>query len=76
MADTTRGGLTDEGIAALRARIGIPTPHPQPPWYREPGTDAFWVARSAIDFWLKNGLDRVIGNASLAVGPAELASGV
>ncbi len=36
-----RRGLTDEGIAALRARIGIPTPHPQPPWYREPGTDAF-----------------------------------
>jgi acyl dehydratase len=40
LRDTERG-LTDEGIAALRARIGVPTPHPQPPWYREPGTDAF-----------------------------------
>jgi acyl dehydratase len=28
-------------VAALRARIGVPTPHPQPPWYREPSTDAF-----------------------------------
>ena len=36
-----RRGLTDEGIAALRLRIGVPTPHPQPPWYLEPGTDAF-----------------------------------
>ena len=33
--------LTDEAIAALRARIGVPTPHPQPPWYLEPGSDAF-----------------------------------
>ena len=38
---TERRGLTDEGIAGLRARIGVPTPHPQPPWYLEPGTDAF-----------------------------------
>ena len=36
-----RRGLTDEGVAALRARIGVPMPHPQPPWYLEPGTDAF-----------------------------------
>ena len=33
--------LNDEAIARLRARIGIAQPHPQPPWYREPGTDAF-----------------------------------
>ncbi len=25
----------------MRARIGVTQPHPQPPWYRDPGTDAF-----------------------------------
>ncbi len=38
MAD---GTITDEGIARLRARIGVPEPHPQPPHYLRPGTDAF-----------------------------------
>ena len=33
--------ITDEGIAALRARIGVPQPHPQPPHYRRPNEDAF-----------------------------------
>ncbi len=33
--------ITDEGVARLRARIGIPEPHPMPPHYRRPGTDAF-----------------------------------
>ncbi len=36
-----RPGISDEGLAALRARIGLPQPHPQPPRYLEPGTDAF-----------------------------------
>jgi len=35
------GGITDAAIAALRARIGVPEPHPQPPHYRRPGLDAF-----------------------------------
>jgi acyl dehydratase len=35
------GQITDEGVARLRARIGIPEPHPMPPHYRRPGTDAF-----------------------------------
>ena len=35
------GSITDEGIGRLRARIGVPEPHPQPPHYRCPGTDAF-----------------------------------
>jgi len=35
------GAITDEGIARLRARIGIPEPHPQPPHYLRPDTDAF-----------------------------------
>jgi len=38
---TTAGQITDEGIARLRARIGIPEPHPCPPHYLRPGTDAF-----------------------------------
>ncbi|MGD9792505.1 MAG: hypothetical protein AB7V43_03395 [Acidimicrobiia bacterium] len=33
--------INDEAVARLRARIGIAQPHPQPPWYLEPGTDAF-----------------------------------
>jgi acyl dehydratase len=33
--------ITDEAIARLRARVGIPEPHPMPPHYRLPGTDAF-----------------------------------
>lgn len=35
------GALTDERLAKLRARLGVAQPHPQPPWYREPNTDAF-----------------------------------
>ncbi len=33
--------ITDERIARLRARIGIAHPHPLPPWYRSPNSDAF-----------------------------------
>jgi acyl dehydratase len=33
--------ITDEAIARLRSRIGVPEPHPKPPHYREPGLDAF-----------------------------------
>jgi hypothetical protein len=35
------GTITDEGIAHLRSRIGIPEPHPQPPHYLRPDIDAF-----------------------------------
>ena len=35
------GAVTDHALARLRARIGVTQPHPQPPWYRDPGTDAF-----------------------------------
>jgi acyl dehydratase len=35
------GGITDAGVAALRARIGIVQPHPQPPHYISPNEDAF-----------------------------------
>jgi acyl dehydratase len=33
--------ITDEAIARLRARIGIAEPHPMPPHYEIPSTDAF-----------------------------------
>ena len=35
------GRITDEGIARLRARIGVAEPHPMPPHYLPPGIDAF-----------------------------------
>jgi acyl dehydratase len=35
------GTITDEGIERLRARIGVPEPHPCPPHYLCPDTDAF-----------------------------------
>jgi len=41
------GEITDAGVARLRARIGIPEPHPMPPHYREPGTDAFRIVAEA-----------------------------
>jgi acyl dehydratase len=43
MTDTAArsGVITDDGIARLRARIGVPEPHPLPPHYLRAGTDAF-----------------------------------
>jgi len=35
------GSITDDGIARLRARIGVPEPHPCPPHYLRPDVDAF-----------------------------------
>ena len=35
------GRITDEGVARLRARIGIPEPHPMPPFYAQPTYDTF-----------------------------------
>ena len=39
--ETQPAGITDEGIARLRTRIGVVQPHPQPPHYRSPNEDAF-----------------------------------
>ncbi len=38
---TSGGGITDEGIARLRERIGIAQANPVAPHYLRPGTDAF-----------------------------------
>jgi len=35
------GSITDEGVARLRARIGVAEPHPVTPHYLRPGIDAF-----------------------------------
>jgi acyl dehydratase len=35
------GRITEEGIERLRARIGVPEPHPQPPCYELPTHDTF-----------------------------------
>jgi acyl dehydratase len=49
-AQHTEAGITDEGIARLRQRIGIAQPNPVPPHYLRPDTDAFRiVARSYGD---------------------------
>ncbi len=46
----SNGGITDEAVAVLRARIGVPEPHPQPPHYLDPNIDAFRnVARAYGD---------------------------
>jgi len=37
----TDSHITDDALARLRARIGVPEPHPQPPHYRRPDEDAF-----------------------------------
>jgi hypothetical protein len=37
----SQGTITDEAIDRLRARIGVPEPHPMPPRYLRPGLDAF-----------------------------------
>ncbi|MEI8001023.1 MAG: hypothetical protein WCI50_06695 [Actinomycetes bacterium] len=41
MADAATPAITEEGLQRLRARIGVPQPHPQPPHYRSPDEDAF-----------------------------------
>jgi acyl dehydratase len=40
---STAGTITDEGIARLRARIGVAEPHPRPPHYRLPNEDTFRI---------------------------------
>jgi acyl dehydratase len=35
------GTITDEGVARLRSRIGVPQVYPSRPHYRRPGEDAF-----------------------------------
>ena len=39
----TVGQITDEGVARLRSRVGIPEPHPSPPHYRRPNEDTFRI---------------------------------
>jgi acyl dehydratase len=45
--DEAYGRITDEGVARLRDRIGIPVRNPSPPHYREPGVDAFRIVAQA-----------------------------
>jgi acyl dehydratase len=41
MTEDITGRITDDGVAQLRARIGVPQPYPVRPHYRRPGEDAF-----------------------------------
>ena len=45
--DKTAGTITDEGVARLRARIGIAEPHPAPPHYRRANEDTFRIVANS-----------------------------
>ena len=45
--DPAYGQITDDAVARLRARVGIPVRNPAPPHYREPGVDAFRIVAQA-----------------------------
>src|SRR4051794_27382592 len=72
------GQITDEGIARLRARIGVPEPHPLPPYYTLPTVDTFRNVAVAYgddnplwcdpDYGLKTRWDGVIAPPPLVGG--------
>jgi acyl dehydratase len=48
MSETaTAGMITDDGVARLRARVGVAEPHPAPPHYRRPTEDTFRIVANA-----------------------------
>lgn len=67
--DARRPAITEAGLERLRQRIGVAYPHPQPPRYLAPGTDAFrHVAESCGDdnpLWC----DPAYGAATVWGGP-------
>ena len=66
MAD---GVITDEGITRLRARIGVPEPHPVPPHYSRPGVDAFRHVATAYGDDNPLWCDPYYGRDSVWAGP-------
>ena len=72
--DRPTGKITDEGVARLRERIGVPEPWPLPPHYQRPNVDAFLhVAEAYGDdnpLWCDPGLRREDG-----LGWADRAAG-
>ena len=70
--------ITDEAVEALRARVGIPEPHPQPPYYLCPNEDAFrHVAESYGDdnplWW--DGAHAAASRWGAPIAPPALAGG-
>jgi hypothetical protein len=62
---TATSAITDEGVARLRSRIGIPQLYPAPPHYRRPDRTALILHE------LQNGVvgeDSAFGELALAVG--------
>jgi len=47
VTQTTTGTITDEAIARLRARVGVPEPWTRRPHYYRPNTDAFRIVAEA-----------------------------
>ena len=81
MADSSRGAegrITEEGIVRLRARVGVPEPHPLPPHYTLPTIDTFRNVAVAYgddnplwcdpDYGLKTRWDGVIAPPPLVGG--------
>ncbi len=68
------GHITDEGVARLRARIGIPEPHPMPPYYTLPTHDTFRNVAVAYGddnpLWCdpEYGADDALGQSDRAAG--------
>ena len=48
MAERPTGKITDEGVARLRERIGVPEPWPLPPHYQRPNVDSFLHVAEAM----------------------------
>jgi acyl dehydratase len=77
-SEVESGVITDEGVNRLRARIGIPEPHPQPPYYRLPTVDTFRNVAQAYGDDNPLWSDEVHADASVwggLIAPPPLAGG-
>jgi acyl dehydratase len=64
-----KGTITDEAIEELRKRIGVAQPHPVPPHYRHPGTDAFRHVAEAYGDDNPLWCDETYGDSTVWGGP-------
>ncbi len=74
MPESVTPRITDQAIATLRQRIGVPEPHPVPPFYRCPDEDAFrHVANAYGDdnpLWCEPGYGEKTRWGSVIASPA------
>src|SRR6476469_10176862 len=69
MAERPTGKITDEGVARLRERIGVPEPWPLPPHYRRPNVDSFLHVAEAYGDDNPLWCDPVYGEKTVWGGP-------